>query len=162
MPRPVLIDTDAGVDDALAIIFAVRSPELSVKAITTVAGNARVEQCTRNVFYLLHLLGMTNDIPVSQGAAKPLRKRLVTAPEVHGRDGFGNTHPRHQNVRLLSQRAYDVIISAAEIYGKRLTIIALGPLTNIARAQKKNPAALRKIGAIVSMGGAFRVPGNTG
>lgn len=161
MARPVLIDTDAGVDDALALILALRSPELDVKAISTVAGNVEVEQCTRNVFYLLRLLN-ENKIPVAQGASKPLAKRLVTAPEVHGEDGLGNTRPHVTIPRSMSRDAVGMILSLSKQYGKRLTIIALGPLTNIARALNKDPRSLHNIGRLITMGGAFHVPGNTG
>lgn len=162
MARQVLIDTDTGVDDALALILALRSPELSVKAITTVAGNAEVQQCTRNVLYLLELLQEKGTIPVAQGAAKPLKKRLVTAPEVHGRDGLGNTNPRIRVSTAPRIKAEDLIIEQCRKYRNKLTIIALGPLTNIARALRKNPAVVQGIRSLISMGGAFRVPGNTG
>jgi purine nucleosidase/pyrimidine-specific ribonucleoside hydrolase len=161
MTRPVLIDTDTGVDDALALILALRSPELSVQAITTVAGNVGVRHCTRNVLYLLNLL-QRQDVPVCQGAAQPLRRRLFTAPEVHGADGLGNTRPHVRIPRTLPRNADRFIVEMSKRYGKRLTIIALGPLTNIARALRKHPSMLRSIGSLITMGGAFRVPGNTG
>lgn len=160
MARPVLIDTDAGVDDALALILALHSPELDVKAITSVAGNVTVEHCTRNVFYLLHLLN-ERKIPVAEGARKPLAKRLVTAPEVHGNDGLGNTRPPVALPGSLSHDAVGMILALSKEYGKRLSIVALGPLTNIARAYKKNPRVLKTVGRLITMGGAFRVPGNT-
>lgn len=162
MSRPVLIDTDTGVDDALALILALRSPELSVKAITTVAGNVEVEKCTRNVFYLLHLLQVRENILVAQGAEKPLRKRLTTAKEVHGDDGLGNTDFARPFVGKKCKKAVDVILESCKQYGNKLTVIALGPLTNIAHALQRNPGVVRNIGSLISMGGAFRVPGNTG
>lgn len=161
MARPVLIDTDAGVDDALALILALRSPELDVKAISTVAGNVEVGRCTRNVYYLLRLLNERR-IPVAQGAEKPLAKPLITAPEVHGRDGLGNIRPQVKLPRSATRDAIDLIVALSKQYGKRLTIVALGPLTNIARALKKDPRSLHNIGRLITMGGAFRVPGNTG
>jgi inosine-uridine nucleoside N-ribohydrolase len=161
MPRPILIDTDAGVDDALALILALRSPELDVKAITTVAGNATVEQCTRNVLYLLRLLN-EETLPVVQGARKPLARPLVTAPEVHGRDGLGNARPAVARPRSVPRNAVETMLSLSKRYGKRLTIIALGPLTNLARALENDPATMKSVGRLITMGGAFRVPGNTG
>lgn len=165
MPHPVLIDTDAGVDDALALLFALQSPELSIEAITTVAGNVGVRDCTLNVLTVLSLLGPQASPEVAEGARKPLRRSLFSAPEVHGADGLGNVR------RLLWGRgregtfrrdAVNVIIDRCLDFGRKLTIIAIGPLTNIARAWNKNPAALKRVGRIITMGGAFRVSGNTG
>jgi inosine-uridine nucleoside N-ribohydrolase len=163
MPRPILIDTDTGVDDALALILALHSPEVSVKAITTVAGNVGVEKCTRNVLRILRLLQLGQAPIVAQGARKPLQRQLFSAPEVHGRDGLGNFPMRVSSKATKSRRsAADVIIESCSRYAGRLTIVAIGPLTNLARAWQKNRNALRKVGRIVSMGGAFHVPGNTG
>jgi len=161
MARPVLIDTDAGIDDALAIILALRSPEITVKAITTVAGNVEVEQCTRNVGRILDLMRVGERPIVAQGARKPLKKPLVTAPEVHGNDGLGNVIGSFGSGYVRSNAA-DVILSLCKRHGRRLTIIALGPLTNLALALKRNPKIFKRVGKVVSMGGAFRVPGNTG
>ena len=162
MAKPVLIDTDTGVDDALALIFALRSPELSIKAITTVAGNVEVQKCTRNVQTILDLVWKGRAIEVTQGSAKPLRRRLTTAPEVHGSDGLGNSQKGPVPRRRAGISATERIARVCDEFGKRLTIVALGPLTNIARAIVKSPASMRKVGRIISMGGAFRVPGNTG
>lgn len=162
MTKPVLIDTDTGVDDALALILALRSPELSVKAITTVAGNVEVPKCTRNVFRVLEWLKVTETPLVAQGAARPLRRKLITAPEVHGRDGLGNISSGKKGKQKTSRTAVKTILDACNQWGKKLTIIAIGPLTNLAQAWKKDSKSLAKVGSIVSMGGAFRVPGNTG
>ncbi|MBI3579559.1 MAG: nucleoside hydrolase, partial [Ignavibacteriales bacterium] len=162
MTKPVLIDTDTGVDDALALILALRSPELSVKAITTVAGNVEVQKCTRNVFTVLEWLKVQNLPLVAQGAERPLRQKLVTAPEVHGNDGLGNISSGKQAKQKTSRTAVKVILDSCNQWGKKLTIVAIGPLTNLAQAWKKDSKSLAKVGRIVSMGGAFRVPGNTG
>lgn len=163
MRQPVLIDTDAGVDDSLALIVALRSPELDIKAITTVAGNVRVGQCTRNVFAILDQLHVDPRFMVAEGASKPLVRRLVTAPEVHGADGFGNARPRKRSGRKISSiPAPRVIAEMSREWGKKLTIVALGPLTNIALALRRYPRVLKNIGRLITMGGAFRVPGNTG
>jgi purine nucleosidase/pyrimidine-specific ribonucleoside hydrolase len=160
--RPILIDTDTGVDDALALILALRSPEVAVKAITTVAGNVEVGKCTTNVLFLLRLLHYQHDIIVARGADRPLRRALVTAPEVHGRDGLGNLNRRSGSTRSVPLRAEQTIIELCQEFGKQLTVVAIGPLTNIALAWRRNPSALRRMGSLVSMGGAFCVPGNTG
>ncbi|MBI3586254.1 MAG: nucleoside hydrolase [Ignavibacteriales bacterium] len=162
IPKPVLIDTDTGVDDALALIVALHSPELSVKAITTVAGNVEVQKCTRNVLLLLELLKVKDRPLVAQGATKPLRQKLVTAPEVHGKDGLGGISFKKSTTRKTSLTAVETILDACNTWGKKLTIVAIGPLTNLAQAWKKDSKSLRKVGRIVSMGGVFRVPGNTG
>ena len=162
MARPVLIDTDAGVDDALALILALRSPEISVKAITTVAGNVEVGKCTRNVFTILDELQTPDPPPVAQGAARPLRRPVFTAPEVHGSDGLGDMRGRKAKSRRPNPHAWKVIRDCCLQYSGRLTIVALGPLTNLATVLRKDPRALRSVKRIVSMGGAFRVPGNTG
>ena len=162
-PKPILIDTDIGVDDAMALILALNSPELSVKAITTVAGNIEVMKCTRNVERILDLLNIRDRPIVAQGASRPLRLPLVKASEVHGRDGLGDVPARLPRPRKLKHpRAVETILQCCDQYGSRLTIVAIGPLTNLALAWKKNPRVMRKVGRIVTMGGAIRVPGNTG
>jgi inosine-uridine nucleoside N-ribohydrolase len=161
MARPVLIDTDTGVDDALALILALRSPEIAVRGITTVAGNVEVRKCTRNVLKILELVG-AKGVAVAQGSSKPLRRILTTAPEVHGNDGLGNAAGTRTVLPTLGNSAPRLMKLLCERFGRRLTIVALGPLTNIARAITAYPKSLRRVGRIVSMGGALRVPGNTG
>jgi purine nucleosidase/pyrimidine-specific ribonucleoside hydrolase len=159
----MLIDTDAGVDDALALLLALRSPEASVQAITTVAGNVPVHLCTRNVMRVLEIAAPAVPPVVAQGAARPLRRPLTTAPEVHGKDGLGNTsRGTIQRTRVSTHDAVKVILETCRRCADRLVIVALGPLTNIARAYRRSPHTLRRVKRIVSMGGAFRVPGNTG
>lgn len=162
MPLPVLLDTDAGVDDALALILALRSPELSVKAITTVGGNVEVRHCTRNVLRILETMGLSGKLLVAQGNGKPLRRKLFTAPEVHGKDGLGNSGRWSSAGLSTVGQAVHTILALCEGFPGKLVIIALGPLTNIARAWLKRPATLMKVKRIIIMGGAFRVPGNTG
>ena len=162
-PKPILIDTDTGVDDAMALVLALNSPELSVKAITTVAGNIDVTKCTRNVERILDLLNIQDRPIVAEGASRPLRLPLVKASEVHGKDGLGDVPaclPRSRTSK--HPRAVETILRCCDQYGARLTIVAIGPLTNLALAWKKNPRVMRKVGRIVTMGGAIRVPGNTG
>ncbi len=161
-PRPVLIDTDTGVDDALALMLAFHSPELSVRAITPVAGNAPVDRCTRNVRGLLQVLHPATVPEVGRGASRPLRRALTTAPEVHGTDGLGGISATLPAARVPVVDGVDLILRMSQRYGRLLTIIALGPLTNLARALRRKPDVFRRVGRIVSMGGAFSVPGNTG
>ncbi len=163
MPKPILIDTDTGVDDALALILAFRSPELSVKAITTVAGNIEVQKCTRNVHHVLDLLHVKDRPIVAQGATHPLRRPLVIASEVHGSDGLGGVSKSLPSVKPFKNgNGVGTILEFCAQYGSKATIVAIGPLTNLALALKSDKRTLRKVGRIVTMGGAFRVPGNTG
>jgi purine nucleosidase/pyrimidine-specific ribonucleoside hydrolase len=162
-PKPILIDTDTGVDDAMALVLALNSPELSIKAITTVAGNIDVTKCTRNVERILELLNIQDRPIVAEGASRPLRLPLLKASEVHGKDGLGDVPAFLPRPRTLKHpRAVDTILRCCEQYGSRLTVVAIGPLTNLALAWKKNPRVMRKVGRIITMGGAIRVPGNTG
>ncbi len=163
MPKPILIDTDTGVDDALALILALRSPELSVKAITTVAGNVEVQKCTRNVHRVLNLLQIQDRPIVAQGAKHPIRRPLVIASEVHGADGLGNVSKSLPPVKpYKTGDGVRTILEFCSTFGSKATIVAIGPLTNLALALKSGERTMRKLGRIVTMGGAFRVPGNTG
>jgi inosine-uridine nucleoside N-ribohydrolase len=162
--KRIIIDTDTGVDDALAIILALRSPELRVEAITTVAGNVEVEKCTRNCLLLLGLLQPKRIPVVAQGAEKPLMRRLVTAPEVHGNDGLGGVASRYpaSKHRTTGRDANEVILEFVRRHPHKITIVAIGPLTNIAHALRKDLKAMKKVQEIIIMGGAFGVAGNTG
>jgi purine nucleosidase len=162
--KRIIIDTDTGVDDALAIILALRSSELRVEAITTVAGNAEVEKCTRNCFLLLDLIQPKRFPVVAQGAKRPLVRRLVTAPEVHGDDGLGDIAFRYPTPKkgTTSKDATEIILALLQKYPRQITIVAIGPLTNIAHALKRDFKTMKKTREIVIMGGAFEVAGNTG
>ena len=161
--RKVLLDVDTGVDDALALIFALRSPELDVRAITTVAGNTTVDQALRNTLLLLDVL-QAPAIPVARGADRPLLRPLVTAGDVHGADGFGNATTVYPPPRRgpCDQDATELILSTIAAERDQLTLVASGPLTNLARALEADPATFRLLGKLVVMGGAFRTAGNTG
>ena len=166
----ILIDTDPGVDDAYAILLAMRSPELHVSAITTVCGNVPVNQGTQNLLTILGLLDLDEFPTLAQGEAAPLEKPLVTAAHVHGDDGLGNTsHLRNADggtlypsadTALESISGVDLILEMAERYPDELIIVALGPLTNIAKAIRKDAAKMRKIRKIIMMGGVFEEYGN--
>lgn len=162
-PRPIIIDTDTGVDDALALMLAFRSPELRVLGITTVAGNVEVHRCTRNVREVVGTERPPMPPRIIAGASRPLRLPLVTAPEVHGAGGMGKWTPaKAPYVRGSARDAARFIVEAARQFGRELTIVAIGPLTNIATAVRLDSQAMRSIGRMISMGGAFDVPGNTG
>jgi inosine-uridine nucleoside N-ribohydrolase len=163
-PVKVVLDTDAGVDDAIAIVLALNSPEVDLVAVTTVAGNAPVAECTRNCLLLAELLRPEKPPPVSEGAEAPLRKKLVTAPEVHGPDGLGGELGSLPRPRLDAspRSAVDVLIETARGHPGEAILVATGPLTNVASALRADPEALALYRRVVVMGGAFYVPGNTG
>lgn len=158
---PVLIDTDPGVDDALALLQAWGTPSLAVEAITTVAGNVPVSAATLNVFRLLALRDPRPAPAVAEGAAAPLGRPLRTATHYHGDDGLGDLGDWPPvGPRLAPEGAVDLMLAAARRHGRALTLIALGPLTNLALAVGADPSAMRGIGRVVAMGGAVDVPGN--
>jgi pyrimidine-specific ribonucleoside hydrolase len=163
-PAKVVLDTDAGVDDAVAIVLTMNSPEVDLLAITTVAGNAPVAECTRNCLLLAELLRPGKPPRVAEGADTPLRRQLVTAPEVHGPDGLGGEIGSLPRPRLDAspQSAVDVLIEAARANPGEAILVATGPLTNVASALRADPEALALYRRVVVMGGAFYVPGNTG
>ena len=169
-PRPVVIDTDPGIDDALALMLALRSPELQVELITTVAGNVPVQVATANARRILAVLAPPAWPVVAQGAAHPLRRPLHNATTFHGDDGLGGmTARRHADgspyypvpARPAARRqAVQRLLQLVQRYGRDLTVIALGPLTNIARAIQLAAATMQRLGCLVIMGGAISVPGN--
>jgi pyrimidine-specific ribonucleoside hydrolase len=170
MPRHVIIDTDPGVDDALALILALQSPELCVDAITTVSGNVHVDLATQNALTVLALFPPERRPPVARGADRPLVRSLSTAAHVHGDDGLGGVsrlrtaagQPRYPaaNVTLPSPDAVPCMLDLIRRSPGDLTLIALGPLTNLAQAFRRDAQAFRQLAEIVIMGGAVTVPGN--
>ena len=162
--KRILLDVDTGVDDALAILFALRSPELKVEAITTVAGNLPVDLCTRNTRLVLDIADAPPAVLVAPGADKPLARELHTATAVHGADGLGNVaalygEPHHP---LDPRPAHRLILDKIAEFGPDLTLVPTGPMTNLALAAREDPETFGKAGEIVQMGGAIGVPGNTG
>lgn len=157
MKPPFLIDTDTASDDAVALIMALRSPEVRVLAITTVAGNVAVEQSTRNALYTAELCGA--DVPVFMGAGKPLDRAHQSAHWFHGRDGLGDHgYPAPRKVPE-KQHAAEAIVATIES-NPGLVLVTLGPLTNVALALEQNPGIAAKVGRCVVMGGAPCCEGN--
>ena len=157
MPRTFLIDTDTASDDAVALIMALRAPDVRVAAITTVSGNVPVQQSTRNALYTVELCGAT--VPVYMGAEKPLLRTYQNATWFHGRDGLGDQGyppPRRSAEKL---HAVDAIIETIEA-NPGIVIVTLAPLTNLALALAKRPAIAAKVGRCVVMGGAPCCEGN--
>jgi purine nucleosidase len=157
MPRAFLIDTDVASDDAVALIMALRAPDVRVVAITTVAGNVEVEQAARNALYTVELCGAS--VPVFVGAEKPLRRVHQSATWFHGRDGLGDhgyPAPRQKPEKL---HAVDAMIEGIEA-NPGIVVVTLGPLTNLALAVTRKPSLAAQIGRCVVMGGAPCCEGN--
>jgi len=157
MKRAFLIDTDTASDDAVALIMALRSPQIDVLAITTVAGNVDVHQATRNALYTAQLCD--SKVPVFAGAEQPLKRAHVNASWFHGRDGLsdrGYPPPRRAPEK---KSAVDAIVDTIESY-PGLVMVTLGPLTNVALALQKKPVIAAKVSRCVVMGGAPCCEGN--
>lgn len=152
-PRRVIIDTDPGTDDAMAILLALNSPELRVEALTVVAGNTTAAQGLENALRLVSLAGRP-DIPVAAGAQKPLLQKLVTA-ETHGADGLAGVRLGEARSKPDPRFAPDLIIELVHRYPHEITLVPLGPLTNIALALSKDPSIAGLLKEVVLMGGAI-------
>ncbi|KAG6546253.1 hypothetical protein Mapa_012292 [Marchantia paleacea] len=160
-PKKVIIDTDPGIDDAMAILLAFESPELDIIGMTTTYGNVRTTMATNNALHLCDL-GGRDDIPVSQGLETSLRGQIKDriADFVHGQDGLGNTNPPTPKRSAIAQSAPDFIRQKCKEYPGEVTIVALGPLTNLAKAVEDDPDFAKNVGQIIVLGGAFSVNGN--
>ena len=152
--RHIIIDTDPGVDDALALMLAFSSPELKVEAVTTVPGNVNQDKAHRNALKLLEFLGV-EDIPVARGAERPLLRKMRDAEDVHGETGLGNAILPEPKLKSDPRGAVELILEKADALGKRLIIVPIGPLTNIASSILAEPKLPKMIGGLVMMGGSF-------
>ncbi len=155
--RPVLIDTDTASDDAVALIMALRAPELDVKAITLVAGNVGVEQGALNALYTVELCG--SDVPVFRGSGKPMLRALETADWFHGRDGLGDHGYRPERKTAEGEHAVRAMIRVISEH-RGIELITLGPLTNLALALLEAPHLIHNVSRCVVMGGAPCCEGN--
>ena len=159
-PRPIIIDTDPGQDDAVAILLALASPEeLDVLGITCVAGNVPLPLTARNARIVLELAGRT-DVPVYSGCDAPLKQPLVTAEHVHGKTGLDGPDLPEPTLPLTPGHAVDFLIETIRSAPGAVTLCPLGPLTNIAAALQKAPDIAPLIREIVLMGGAYFEVGN--
>jgi inosine-uridine nucleoside N-ribohydrolase len=158
-PLPLIIDSDPGLDDALAIGLAVARPELDVLAVTTVGGNADVRHCTENALRLLHAYGR-DDIPVAQGAAGPLVGQVVRATEVHGEGGIGTTELPRATANAVPEHAVELIARLLREHPDPVAIAPIGPLTNIALVLRLYPELAERIAHLSIMGGSIG-EGNT-
>jgi inosine-uridine nucleoside N-ribohydrolase len=153
-PRRVIIDTDPGVDDAFALLLAMRSPELKIEAITPVAGNVPLDLTLPNALRMTEIAGR-DDIPVAAGAKSPLMRRLVTATYAHGENGLGGTVFPEPKRKPVADPASVFIEQVARKYPHEVTLITLGPLTNLATALNSDPELASLIPGVVMMGGSL-------
>jgi pyrimidine-specific ribonucleoside hydrolase len=152
MPIPVILDVDTGVDDALALLFAARHPGLELRAATCVAGNAEVDQVVTNTLTVLSAAGAPR-VPVARGAERPLIEPPRPARHVHGQDGLGDLHRPPPPTAPDPRHAIDLLRDELTP-GAGITLVALGPLTNIALLVRAYPHALAGVERLVVMGGA--------
>jgi purine nucleosidase len=157
MPRTFLIDTDTASDDAVALIMALREPDVHVAAITTVAGNVLVAQAARNALYVAELCG--SDVPVFVGAGQPLWREYTHAQWFHGRDGLGDHGYPAPRRSAEQSHAVDAMIACVND-NPGITLVTLGPLTNVALALAKDPDVAEKVSRCVVMGGNPCCEGN--
>ena len=155
--RKVIIDCDPGIDDSLAILLAINSPELEVLGLTITSGNVPAQLGAKNALKALQMCQRL-DIPVYIGEELPLERELVTAQDTHGEDGVGENFYEDVDAKIL-YGGVDFIIDTLK-NNKDVSIIALGPLTNIAKALMKDKKAFDNLDEFISMGGAFRIHGN--
>lgn len=155
----VIIDTDPGVDDAIAVIFAFHSPELEILGLTTIFGNVETDLATQNALRLVEMSG--KDIPVAEGAVKPLYMKKLPPPDfVHGQDGFGNINLPPPTRTAIDQSAAEFIVDTVREHPGEVTLSVLGPMTNIALALALEPDLPKLVKAVVPMGGVLEVMGN--
>jgi len=153
-PRKLLIDTDPGVDDAIALMMAMLTPELHIEAITSAAGNIPLAVTTENALRLVTLCGRT-DIPVAAGAQGPLVRRLQIAANIHGDNGLAGVELPPATIKPVADPAAERIAKVIRANPGQITILALAPLTNIALALRSDPALATQIESIVMMGGSL-------
>jgi len=160
MIKRILIDTDPGIDDALAILLALASPELSLEGLSVVHGNCSLEQAVTNGLSILELANATH-IPLARGCELPLVQPSLLAPETHGNTGLGYAKLPEPRIKPTVQHGCDFLIEKVMDNPGEITLVAIGPLTNIALAMRKEPGFAKAVKELVIMGGAIRHEGNT-
>ena len=154
VPRRVIIDTDPGTDDAMAILLALNSPEFKVEALTVVPGNVDARQGLENALKIVSLAGRC-DVAVAGGAQHPLNQKLITAQFWHGKNGLANVELPPSKCKVDPRFGPDLIIEMVHKYPHEITLIPVGPLTNIALAVSKDPSIVSLVKDIVIMGGSI-------
>jgi purine nucleosidase len=159
-PKRILIDTDPGIDDSLAILLALASPEISLEGISVVHGNCSLEQATTNGLSVLELVHAEH-IPLAKGCELPLVQPSLLAPETHGDTGLGYAKLPEPRIKPISQHGCDFLIEKILSNPGEMTLVAIGPLTNVAWAIRKEPRIVGALKELIIMGGAIRYEGNT-
>ena len=160
MPKRILFDTDPGIDDSCTILLALASTELSVEGLSIVHGNCSLEQATRNALSVLELAN-ANHIPVAKGCELPLVQPSLLAPETHGDTGLGYAQLPEPRTKPIRQHASDFLIEKILSSPGEITLVAIGPLTNVALAIRQEPRIAKALKELIIMGGAIRYEGNT-
>jgi purine nucleosidase len=157
---PLILDVDTGIDDSLALLYAAASPEAELIAVTCVGGNVDAHQVERNTRSVLELAGRL-DVEVALGRDRPLVKPIETTPETHGPQGLGHAELPPPSRSLSERNGVDLIVDEARRRPGEITLVTLGPLTNLAVALLREPDLPRLLKGWTLMGGAYRHPGNT-
>ena len=160
MPKRILFDTDPGIDDACAILLALASPELSVEGLSIVHGNCSLEQGTINALSVLELASAEH-IPVARGCELPLVQPSLLAPETHGETGLGYAKLPARRTKPIAVHGVDFLIEKILASPGEITLVSIGPLTNVALAIRQEPRIVQALKEIIIMGGALRHEGNT-
>ncbi|WP_035351077.1 nucleoside hydrolase [Fictibacillus gelatini] len=159
--KKIILDVDTGIDDALAILYAVKSKEIQIEGITTVFGNVSADQATRNTLQVLELADANDNIPVAMGAKKPLfREWSGPVIHVHGQNGIGDYELPEPSLQPLEEHAADFIVRQVNEQPGELTLVFVARLTNLALALAKDPSIAGKVKGLVLMGGALKTFGN--
>lgn len=158
--KRILFDTDPGIDDSLAILLALASPELSVEGISVVHGNCAVDQGVSNALGVLELAGASR-VPVTRGFALPLVQPSLLAPETHGNAGIGYAKLPPPTAKPAPQHSVEFLIEKIMSAPGELTLVCIGPLTNVAVALRKEPGIIKAVKDVIIMGGAIKHQGNT-
>lgn len=156
----LIIDVDTGIDDALALLYVLASPEAELLAVTCTSGNVEAGQVAENTLALLELVGRS-DIEVALGQREPLKRPLMTAPETHGPKGIGYAELPAPSRGVSQRHSADLIVEEVRRAPGEVTLIALGPLTNLALAVEREPKLPNLVRSLVMMAGSYRSPGNT-
>jgi len=158
--KRIIIDTDPGIDDSLAILLALASPEVTLEGLTVIHGNSSTEQGTINALSILELAGASH-VPVARGCELPLVQPSLLAPETHGNTGLGYAKLPAPGSRPIVQDGCDFLIEKIISNPGEITLVAIGPLTNVALAVRKEPRIVEAVKEVFIMGGAIRHEGNT-
>jgi purine nucleosidase len=160
MPKKIIFDTDLGIDDACALLLALASPEVSIEGLSIVHGNCALDQATANALAVLELASTTH-IPVAKGCELPLVQPSFLAPETHGDTGVGYAKLPEPRGRPIVQHGCDFLIDTIMSQPGETTLVAIGPLTNVALAIRQEPRLVHAVKDLIIMGGAIRHEGNT-